>query len=501
MRLLAVSRRAVFACATLGLLSLVGIQGCSDDDEDNPVNPGPTSTQLTGTYANANEGGQMSISISSGTLAPALRAGALATHTIAASGSLTAEGTTTPTPLTGNYSEETDSLYLTGGGYDMAGHYDGTTSTITGGYSGPNGVGFFSCAVGGSNAIQVYCGAFESTMNSGVVGRWNVVISGSQLSGIGAVTGGGLYEFTGTVTGTGTTRTVAVNQDLGSGVTLTADGTLDTSTDQIGGTYALDDNGTPSDAGNWTGGDCSSGGGSQSTQLSGTFINATEGGFMDLTIQSAVLAPARPAPSMGQHAVQATGTLHLEGGGTIPLAGYYNPETDTLVVTGTAVGASGVRPAAGGGLPTYSFIGVYDASGINGIVGQYLGPYGPGFFGCAVGGTNDVKVYCGQFQNEAMDASGRWNLIVVGTNVVGIAISTENDEFPFEGTVSGTGTSLTINLAADDGAGGTLSATGTLDTTTNTISNGSWTTYLNDTPVDNGTWDGALCTGQSGATY
>ena len=480
MRLFADPRRALILCLVLSSVLAFGLIGCSDDDDDdNPVNPGPPSTELSGTYASAAEGGTMSITIAAEALAPALRAGALATHTIAASAALYPEGTTTTIPLTGSYSEESDTLNLTGGGYTMVGEYDGTSSSITGAYTSPNGPGFFSCAVGGFNTIQVYCGAFESTMSPGSTGRWNVVISGTQLHGVGAEVGGGAFAFSGTATGTGTTRTIAVNHEIVEGVTLTADGQLDTNTGAMNGTYAIDDLGVPNDAGTWTGGTCSESW-VGNTHLTGTFISASEGGYMTLTIQSGFLAQVKPAASMGQHAIQATGTLHLDAGGMIQVAGYYNPETDTLAVAGSG----------------YTLVGAYDESGVDAIVGQYIGPTDAGFFGCAVGSSSAVRVYCGEFQNEGLTVGGRWNLIVVGTNVVGIAISTDNDQFPFEGTVSGTGTTRTITLSANDGAGGTLTATGTLDTATFTISDGTWTTEINSVPVDSGTWGGALCPGQ-----
>jgi hypothetical protein len=475
MRFSSVSR-TLLPWMTFALLSILAFPGCGDDDDDNPVNPGP-STQLTGTFANPNEGGMMTITIQSASLAPARRAGSAASHASTATAVLTPE-IGAPVHLTGTYSDESDTLYLSGGGlsYNMRGVYDATASTILGSYAGPQGNGYFACVVGGTGAVDVYCGTFEDDEDISH-GRWNLVISGTQLQGIGALYGGLFYRFSGTATGTGATRVIAVEDEIGVGNTLTADGTLDTGTSLAQGTWTVSSNGVPYNTGPWSAAPCETGG--QTTELTGTFITDSGSGFVSITTASSLLAPGRPAPSLGTHAVPATAWLAGEGLGTATLSGFYDPETDSLGLVG---------------MPLHTMVGKYDESGaVAGIFGRYTHAAEQGFFQSAVGNADAVQPLCGSFENQAQTVSGPWTLVVAGTSATGMAISAEGVEILFEGTVTGTGAARTVTLTGSDGQGGTLTATGTLDATTDRVTDGTWSLEVDSTPVDSGTWGAELC--------
>jgi hypothetical protein len=257
MRLRLVSRRSLIACVSLALLTVFLLPGCSDDDDGDPVGPDRGTTELTGTFAQEDEGGMMTITIQSGTLARALRSGSIASRTVGVSAVLTPE-VGAPVHLTGTYREESDTLNLSGGGYEMVGEYDDTTTAISGSYTGPIGPGSFACATGAPGQVGVYCGTFEDEtyFNSG---RWNLVVAGTQLHGIFA-TYSGEITFQGTVTGTGTIRTVAVHDHMSYGAYFVVDGTLDTDADTLGGTWGVDDNGTYTYHGPWSASACSTSG-------------------------------------------------------------------------------------------------------------------------------------------------------------------------------------------------------------------------------------------------
>jgi hypothetical protein len=256
MRLFAVPRRALFLCATLALLSFVAF-GCSDDDDDdNPMDPGPgtQSTQLTGTFVGSNDGGTMTVTIplASAALAPSTTDPALA-HDVAVTGTLSPDAGGT-IGLTGIYNEENDSLYVTGGGYVMGGEYDpaGPIPGIAGVYLGPSGAGGFGLAVGGSGTVTVYCGTYVNDDLS-ASGRLNVVVVGNLVSGA-AVVEGEVVGFEGTITGTAPDQTISVNQDVGEGAILIAEGDFNATAGTItNGTWRIEVETVITDFGTWSG--------------------------------------------------------------------------------------------------------------------------------------------------------------------------------------------------------------------------------------------------------
>lgn len=251
--------RVPLALATLGLVSLLAINGCGDDNNDNPTNPGggATTTSFTGTFVSGYEGGMLTVTVNTVSLARSLRAGSAA---VTATGVLSPDGGTAVN-LTGTYDATTDSLYLAGGSYTLAGQYDGSgpIAGIGGVYVGPNAhPGVFGCAVGGSSSIQVYCGTFENDAVT-LTGRWNLVLSGNQIAGIALPDGDNAPEpplLQGTVTGTGTSRPVTLGYDDGNGFVISAVGTLDTSDHTVGGSWHTTQDSAPTDSGTWSGDLC-----------------------------------------------------------------------------------------------------------------------------------------------------------------------------------------------------------------------------------------------------
>jgi hypothetical protein len=245
--------RLLTATALTG--ALVGV-GCSDDDNDpGGGNPTPTTT-MTGAFVGAGDGGRASVTVSTTTLAPGLPrtkiqpgaggarilgTGSVATHNVFASGSfdLDAGGVV---GLSGTYSDETDSLHLTGGGYTLLGAYDDTggIAAITGAYNGPNGIGFFAVVNAPASSVTTFCGTF---VNAGatLTGRLNLVVIGSDAGGAGFPDGDPEgVGFEGTVTGTGNPKTISLSGSTNDGP-FTATGDWDTTTNTVTGTWEQKD--------------------------------------------------------------------------------------------------------------------------------------------------------------------------------------------------------------------------------------------------------------------
>ena len=248
--------------AVLALAGLLTWVGCSDDDESNNGGGTPT-TSMSGAFVGAGDGGKLTVTIASTTLAPGLRAakaqwgaggakilgaGSVASHGIGASGSADLDGGSVVT-LSGTYSDETDTLNLTGGGYTFVGEYDDTGPAIFGAYAGPNGVGLFGVVQGGG--VQVFCGSFVNT-GATVNGRLNLIIRGDEVGGAGVPEGSSEGAgFEGTVTGTGNPRTVTLGGETGGGESFTATGDWDTTANTITGTWEQSDGVNVLDSGTW----------------------------------------------------------------------------------------------------------------------------------------------------------------------------------------------------------------------------------------------------------
>lgn len=226
------------------------------------------------------------------------------------------------------------------------------------------------------------------------------------------------------------------------------------------------------------------GGPPTTTTFTGVFGNSSENGSLSITIQSTSLAAPRPTrlilaphPRPAAASVVATGTLKPVGGSATSVSGTYDQEVDSLYLSGAG----------------YTMTGEFDTSGtFQSINGPYDGPNGQGFFGCVTGLTNPMT-YCGTFASGSTSNAGNWDILVGGSLVGGIAFPAGSEPFAFEGTIETTGTMRAITAGNSDPGVYTLTVTGTLNTTTNTVS-GTWT--YNDLvapSTDSGTWSGPAC--------
>ena len=219
------------------------------------------------------------------------------------------------------------------------------------------------------------------------------------------------------------------------------------------------------------------GGGGGTTTFTGVITGPTESGKITLTISTTTPSPTRAFRSAAT--VAASGSVKINGGAAIAMSGTYDLDTHEV-------------NAAGGG---YTFVGAYDSQITPpAITGLYNGPNGQGYFVCPAGDGNAVKAYCGTFHNAGQTSNGSWNFLVSGTNIIGLSWAA-GDPGPLylTGTMSGTGTTRTIALEGITQDGVTVSATGSLNTSTNAV-NGTWTvTDGTGAVVDNGTWSGSAC--------
>ncbi len=259
-------RRSLLIAFALGTGLLAG---CGDDDSKSTGPEGglAPATTFTGVFANGTENGSLSVTINSTSLAGPLHSRLwvpTGPARLAPLASITASGTIKPiggsaVMLTGTYDDAADTLNLTNvsSGYSFAGAYDTTGSfdALIGQYDGPNGAGFFGCVTGVVTPTS-YCGTFDSDVTS-TAGNWDLLIAGGEVGGIAFPTSGEPFAFEGTIQTTGTMRAItAGNTDPGVSQ-LTIDGTLDTTTNTVSGTWTLEDLVTPStDSGTWSGSLC-----------------------------------------------------------------------------------------------------------------------------------------------------------------------------------------------------------------------------------------------------
>ena len=214
----------------------VAVSGCKKDE--NPVEPTPTPDRrgtYVGTVADAAGGGTMSMTVGSTTM---MRVSELITVT----GVFTPNGGT-PVALSGTYNTSNDSLHISGGGFEFAGHFSG--GQISGSCTGPNGAGIFSIApTTAANPVKVYTGQFSVT--SGEHGPFNLLLSGTTISGAAYVLPDEVtLRLSGTVQGTNLTIT-----DPSRGNVVVATGTIGSSGTTVSGT-TLSSSGQPN--GTWSG--------------------------------------------------------------------------------------------------------------------------------------------------------------------------------------------------------------------------------------------------------
>ncbi len=199
------------------------------------------------------------------------------------------------------------------------------------------------------------------------------------------------------------------------------------------------------------------GGGDSSSVTSGTFSGVIAGpngesGTLEIVIPAAQ-AKLLPTEAVTTALVDITGPLKLTGG-TIDLAGTFNPDDQSFTISG-------------GG---YTFSGTISGGAIG---GTYSGPNGDGSFSIFDEGDGAVTTFCGTFSG---DQSGTWNMIVQGGEAAGTYGGTVSGYF--EGNVSGQTVTITY-----DSLGGVSSASGTISGSSMT---GAWSGG-----GESGTWEGS----------
>ncbi len=136
--------------------------------------------------------------------------------------------------LSGSYNTGTRAIAASGGGYNFAGTYDGS-SRLTGTVSG-TGSGTFVAA---KDASETYCGTFAG----GADGVWNFSIDGTGVVGSATTSSGTVISLSGTIAGDAITISRAGGGTLATG-TRSGTGANGTWDDGVGGT------------GTWTGTRC-----------------------------------------------------------------------------------------------------------------------------------------------------------------------------------------------------------------------------------------------------
>ena len=213
-----------------------------------------------------------------------------------------------------------------------------------------------------------------------------------------------------------------------------------------------------------------------------TASDGTTAGLV-LTFSSAVAirALASPAADVVAFAViPATGVAILPGGGTVNLTGTLDDNALSMTgggytLTGTLKNGSftGTFTGPGGASGTFAALSSTDVTPAYPYCGTYAGVITPG----------DVE------------EDGSFNLVVAGTILSGSSNSSEGDIVGFTGRAAagpnGT-TTVTVNQTS---AQGTIKANGSITADYSTVSGTFQASVAGEGGVNNGTFEGILCTG------
>ncbi|TAK58353.1 MAG: hypothetical protein EPO24_08520 [Bacteroidetes bacterium] len=213
------------------LFSFLLLTGCQKDDDNSVIPPLGTTTSYTGAIAGESESGSISFTINGSTKVAAREyASPLAILTVTGTIKL-ADGTTIT--LNGTFNTETDSIYVSGGGYSFAGEL--SNGSISGTYTGPNGTGAFSVQAGAQATVKVYCGTYVSYDNSSS-GILNLSLKDTTMTGLAISLDSGDKTFLyGTISGTAITIYDSQHQQgVATGILngATASGTYDAGDDE-----------------------------------------------------------------------------------------------------------------------------------------------------------------------------------------------------------------------------------------------------------------------------
>jgi hypothetical protein len=201
-----------------------------------------------------------------------------------------------------------------------------------------------------------------------------------------------------------------------------------------------------------------------STSYVGVIAGTGVSGTLAITIPTAKRAFAETATAGDSIAI--TAIMKINGGATVSLAGFYIISTHEVVL-------------AGGG---YVFVGSLATGSVTGTF-TYAG--GTGLFICKEGAAGSVKSYCGTYQeNTPGTGTGAFNLTVSGATLVVVVYPSDagGQSFMTTGSINPAGQ---ISIY-DPNNTAIVVATGTLNTSTNTVSGA----FGGD---PGGTWSGGLC--------
>ncbi len=164
------------------LITAAFVSSCKKDDT--PTVPPTTlnATKYIGTLGNGAEAGVLTLNFASAPpkVAPSI-INSIATI-INVTGTVKIGGITIN--LTGTYNTDTDSLIVSGGGYNFKGKLN--SSNLSGTYTGPNGDGSFTAESSTADgSVKVYTGtSHETSPDTSNHGRFLLVVKGIALTGI-----------------------------------------------------------------------------------------------------------------------------------------------------------------------------------------------------------------------------------------------------------------------------------------------------------------------------
>ena len=249
--------RRAFPLFLTALLALTVLSDCGTEKK-NPVSTDgggttPTTyTTLHGIFAGASDGGRLSLSIATGSLARSLGGD----MTVPVTGTIAPTGGTA-VALAGTYNPATDTLLVGATGYALLGVYEPIDPfpSISGTYHSPAGFGTFGCAAGESSAVKIFICTFAES-NQQITGRFNLAAVDTIIAGVAFPDGGtedDYHFFKGTVERTGYPRAIVLHGDNGQNV-FDAIGEWNPNTDEAGGTWTVTDTSVPETySGTWSG--------------------------------------------------------------------------------------------------------------------------------------------------------------------------------------------------------------------------------------------------------
>jgi hypothetical protein len=181
------------------------------------------------------------------------------------------------------------------------------------------------------------------------------------------------------------------------------------------------------------------------TAFAGVYASGSEAGRLDLTIAHTDLNPRR------EDLIDAGGRLTAAGGGSLGLAGTYEPTSRVVYLTGGRYVVNGYVEEEAGRAPYFE--------------GEFFGPHSAGGHILMPASTAAPAVLCGSYGG---DDTGRWSVVVGADGAAGAVLGSalqRGDHHVLTGRLDGT--DLTLAEEAEDwaAAGNALTASGAFDST------------------------------------